>query len=140
MSEHVPAVAAFLDGLVSGEWQPMEPHYRDDVIFQGTVPRWYFAIEGRQNVIEQMGGWFPFSGELSDLQVMENGEGAVVEFERRWLRPSDSSAAGNETVGVRQAHIFLFDEEGRIREQHGHCAGIWDNATFEEIEQAHATV
>jgi hypothetical protein len=67
---------------------------------------------------------------------MTTSEGAVVEFERHWVRPPQEEAAQSEEVGVRQAHIFRLDEHGRIREQHGHCAGIWDAATFAEVARA----
>lgn len=130
MSETVSAIAAFLESVRSGGWQGMERHYHPDVFFKGTVPQWYFTVLGSQDVIAKMGDWFPHEAEVSDVHVMTAVDGAVVEFERRWQRPS------GEQVGVRQTHIFRLDDEGRIREQHGHCAGIWDAATFQAAERA----
>lgn len=130
MSETVPAIDAFLEGVRSGEWQGVERHYHPDVFFKGTVPQWYFTLRGSQDVVAKMGDWFPHESEVSDIHVMTAADGAVVEFERRWQRPS------GEEVGVRQAHVFRLDDDGRIREQHGHCAGIWGAATFQEAELA----
>jgi hypothetical protein len=139
MNANAEAIAAFVEGVRTGEWEPLEEHYHPDVKFHGTVPRWHFPVRGRPDVIEQMGKWFPYAAELNDLHVTPTEDGAVVEFERRWQRPGDGEAEPEE-VGVRQAHVLRLDAEGRIIEQRGHCAGIWDAATFAEIEAAHATV
>jgi SnoaL-like domain len=136
MSEQLTAIDAFLEGVRTGEWGAMAPHYHPTAMFKGTVPRWYFTVQGRDDVVRQMGEWFPLTSDVSDLHVMTTGEGAVVEFERHWVRPAEDDSNDGEQVGVRQAHIFHLDEDGRIREQHGHCAGIWDAATFAEAEQA----
>jgi hypothetical protein len=138
MSEKFPAIAAFLEGVRTGEWQSMEQHYHPDAVFKGTVPRWYFSVHGRPELVREMGEWFPHTAEVSDLNVVMTENGAVVEFERHWLRPPGEESAEAEEVGIRQAHIFRLDEDGLIREQHGHCAGIWDSATFAEVERANA--
>lgn len=135
MSERAPAIAAFLEGVRSGEWQAMESHYCPGVFFTGTVPQWYFTVQGSQGVISKMGDWFPFQADVSDVHVMTAQDGAVIEFERRWLRPAADGDGELEAVGVRQAHVFLLDDDGRIREQHGHCAGIWSAATFAEAKR-----
>lgn len=136
MSETPTAVDAFLDGLRSGDWSVMGSHYHDDVTFKGTVPRWYFTVTGREAVMAKMEDWFPLAAEVSDVHIMTTDEGAVVEFERHWVRPPELTDTEPEEVGVRQAHIFRVDADGRIYEQRGHCAGIWDAATFAEVEQA----
>lgn len=136
MSAPQSAIDAFLDSVRSGEWQNMGRHYHPDITFRGTVPRWYFTVNGRDGVVRQMEEWFPHEADVSDTHVMVTPDGAVVEFERHWLRPVDTEGGADEEVGVRQAHIFRLNAEGQIYEQHGHCAGIWDAATFAEAERA----
>lgn len=129
------AVDAFLTGVRSGVWQDMGAHYHADAVFSGTVPRWHFVVRGSEAIVRQMEEWLPLEAKVTDVHVQTGADGASVEFERRWSRPPTESA-GPEEIGVRQAHIFRFDSDGRIVEQHGHCAGIWDAATFAEVEQA----
>lgn len=132
MSTSPAAVQAFVEGLRTGDWRDIGRHYAPDAVFDGTVPRWHFAFQGVDKVVEELGRWFPQPASLTYLNVVETVDGAVVEFERRWQRPLPDS--GCEGVGIRQMHVLRLDENGRIVEQHGHCAGIWDDATFATIE------
>jgi hypothetical protein len=132
MNASPAAVQAFIEGLRTGDWQDVRQHYAPDAIFDGTVPRWHFALRGVDTVVEELGRWFPRAACLTHLNTVETIDGAVVEFERRWQRPLPEG--GSESVGIRQMHILHLDERGRIVEQHGHCAGIWDDATFATIE------
>ncbi len=138
MSVKSPAIEAFLEGVRTGDWQSMGQHYSPAATFKGTVPRWYFTVKGASDVTRQMADWFPCPAVVRDLYVNSTDDGAVVEFERRWTQPGDGDDGQAEEVGIRQAHVFYLDPDGRIREQHGHCAGIWDAATFAEAAQANA--
>lgn len=125
MEQSESLAMTFLTAVQSGDMSPLRPHYAEDVIFDGTVPRWHFSIQGIEAVLEQLEEWYPSQGELSDVRVTSGDDRIVIEFERRWVRPVENDMHP-ELVCIRQVHI-LTTSGGQVIEHCGHCAGIWSS-------------
>lgn len=122
---------AFLNAVQSGDMRPLRRHYAEDVILDGTVPRWRFSIQGIEAVLEQLEEWFPSQGELSDVRTTAGDDRLVIEFERRWTRPVENDMHP-ELVCIRQIHVLTVSD-GLIIEHCGQCAGIWSSADMARI-------
>jgi hypothetical protein len=131
MEDRESLAMTFLAAVQSGDMSGLRPYYAEDVVFDGTVPRWHFSIQGVDPVLEQLADWWPSRGELSDVRAT-TGEGRlVIEFERRWVQPVENGMHP-ELVCIRQVHILEMSG-GHVVDHCAHCAGVWDSATMAQI-------
>jgi hypothetical protein len=123
----MPSVlAALIESLRSGNFDQLRPHLAPETVFDATVPGWRFLLRGPESIVRQLHHWWPTPAELPFSRVTPTTEGAVVEFERRWL--GDGGLRG-----CRQVHILVLDGE-RVREMRVTCAGEWDEETLRDVD------
>ena len=123
----IPATPAVLiESLRSGNFDQLRPHLAPESVFDASVPGWRFRLQGPESIVRQLHHWWPTPAELPSYRVTPTAEGAVVEFERRWL--------GDDGLrGCRQVHVLVLDGE-RVREMRVTCAGEWDEQTLRDVD------
>ena len=99
--------------------------YRPDALFDVSVPRWRFQLQGRETIRQSLleeAGLLVDGARVTGLRTTPTADGLVVELEVRF--PQDG-----EERQWREVHLFHTDGEA-ITEHVNYCTGIWDAATI----------
>ena len=55
MEQSESLAMAYLTAVQSGDMGPLRRYYAEDVIFDGTVPRWHFSLHARKYLLQRAG-------------------------------------------------------------------------------------
>lgn len=130
-----PAVARFVRGLETGDWNGMEDALTPDVRYDASVPEWHYQYEGAARVAqdyreEWSGRWV---WELVEQHASRTTDGLVLDIEVHG-RPHGSSSDSPAAVVCRLANIFRLDGD-RIAEHRFYCCGEWGPEAVRHIRE-----
>ena len=99
--------------------------YRPDALFDASVPRWRYQLQGRQAIREALAEGFAAvlgSVRVTGQRATRTDDGVVVELEVRFVEHDEEGL-------WREIHLFRTDGTS-ITEHVTYCTGIWDAATI----------
>ena len=125
------SVEEFVQRIATAEWDGMEEHLADDVLYDASVPGWHYQYQGAARVLqeyrEEWNGKYRWT--IVERHALSGDDGVVLVIEMHGtpIRPGQHPPAV-----CRLSNLFRLDN-GRIAEHRYTCCGEWDPATVEHI-------
>lgn len=127
------AVEEFLGRIASADWEGMEDHLTEDVLYDASVPGWRYQYGGAARVVreyrEEWNGKFRWT--VVDRHAVAGADtvAMLIEMHGTPIRPGEHAP-----VVCRLSNFFRLEGD-RIAEHRYTCCGEWGPDTLRHIAQ-----
>jgi len=126
------AVDEFLRRIESADWDGMEDHLTENVVYDASVPGWHYQYQGASRVVqeyrEEWSGKYRWT--VVERHVVATEDAVVLDIEMHGQPTRDGIAP----AVCRLANVFRMDGD-RIAEHRYYCCGEWDPETVRHIAE-----
>ena len=127
------SVEEFVHRIETADWNGMEDHLAEDVLYDASVPGWRYQYQGAARVLqeyrEEWNGKYRWTTVERHVVSGDDGVVLVMEMHGTPIRPGD-----HPPVVCRLSNLFRLKGD-RIAEHRYTCCGEWDPETVDQIEK-----